>query len=88
MYSRSERQRLRSRAAVERLHSSDLRAAATTGKEREPPEELVAEFRRARAGCWDAEAGSLVEKVLKARRAVRRREVRSRREVRAAAKGG
>jgi hypothetical protein len=40
MHARSERQRRRSRAAVATLHSPDVRAAATTGKEG-PSEELL-----------------------------------------------
>jgi len=81
MHARSERQRLRSRTAAATLHCSDVRAAATTGKALQPPsEELLAEFRRARIGCWDAEASvhPLVRKIKEARKVVRRRESRRR----------
>ena len=85
MFGRSERQRLRSRAAVETLHSDDIRAAATTGKDGPPSEELMSEFRSAGIGCWDAEGLAdrrgrtrLVQKILEARKAVRRRETRRR----------
>ena len=80
MYSRSERQRIRSRDAVARLHCNDMDAAATTGKDgRQPSKELLCEFQRAQIGTWDAEAGTLVAKILKARRAIRRQEARMRR---------
>ena len=79
MYARSERQRLRSRAAVVRLHDDDVRVAAATGKDAQPPsEELMLEFCKARIGCWDAETGELVRKVVEARKAVRRRAARRR----------
>ena len=79
MYVRSERQRLRSRAAVETLHSPDIRVAATTGKDAQPPsEELLCEFRALCIGAWDAESGKLVDKIKAARRTVRRRETKRR----------
>jgi hypothetical protein len=90
MYARSEPQRLRSRRAVEDLHSLDVRVAATTGKGGPPCEELVHEFRRAHVGCWDAEHAPtsskasrrlrtrLDEKIVDARKAVRRRQSRRR----------
>ena len=85
MYARTERQRLRSRAAVEALHSADVRVAAATGKDGAPSEELMELFRSARIGCWDAETtarrGSQTElerKVREARKVVRRRATRQR----------
>ena len=93
MYERSEPQRLRSRAAVASLHGADLLAAAATGKRAPPSEELMCEFRARSIGIWDAESKprrrsvrtDLVQKILDARKAVRRREARSRvRERRAA----
>ena len=77
MHARSERQRRRSRAAVATLHSPDVRAAATTGKEG-PSEELLEAFRAARLGCWDAEGGLIVSKLRQVLKAMRRRESRRR----------
>ena len=84
MHARSERQRRRSRAAVATLHSQDVRAAATTGKEG-PSEELLEAFREARLGCWDAEGGQIVSKLRQVLKAMRRRESRRRVRERAAA---
>jgi hypothetical protein len=77
MHARSERQRRRSRAAVATLHSPDVRAAATTGKEG-PSEELLEAFRAARLGCWDAEGGQIVSKLRQVLKVMRRRESRRR----------
>ena len=92
MYERSERQRLRSRAAVATLHSADLLTAAATGKKGPPSEELLGEYRARSIGIWDAESKprlrgvrtDLVQKIMDARKTVRRREARSRVRERAA----
>ena len=90
MFERSEPQRLRSRAAVNDLHSEDIRIAAATGKDGSPSADLAAEYQRVRIGCWDAAVAPetakavrrfrsrLDEKIVEAGKATRRREARQR----------